>query len=81
MKWKKIRDRAVAGNISIMYEKGPITVEIFRDSTWTHRGNANVIVRNADYPSYGLHGRTIDVFHGGTMEEAKEWAKKYMKEN
>jgi hypothetical protein len=30
MKWNKVRDRKVAGNVSIMYDQGPLSLETWR---------------------------------------------------
>lgn len=79
VKWEKIRDRKIAGNISILYEKGDTTLELFRDSYWGKKSSMNVIVRDSKIPSYSLLGKSIDVYHAETMKEAKDWAKEYMK--
>jgi len=80
MKWQKIQDRKIGGNISVIYEKGNLTLELFRDALWQNK-SMNVIIRDASKESLTSSlGKTIRIRYCGNETEAKEWAKKFMGE-
>lgn len=43
--WTKIRDRKLGRNISIIYQNGNHTLELFKDAMWGNATNMNVILR------------------------------------
>lgn len=80
--WKKVRDRKVGNNVSIVYSKGKESVELFKDSMWGKTDNMNVIVRNIDQESLeSSWGKTKLVEHAKTKKEALKFAKSYMKKH
>ena len=78
--WKKIRDRQIGRNTSIIYQNKNITLELFTDSMWGKTNCMNVIIRNKKISSYtSALGKTIDVKFCDTREQARAYAIKYMK--
>ncbi len=77
--WKKVRDRKVGNNISIIYSKNGKSLELFRDSMWGKTDNMNVIVRDFKQKSFeSALGKDILVKHMGTKTQATKFAESYM---
>jgi len=80
-KWKKIQNRSIGNNISIIYKKGPKTIELYRDSLWYNK-NMNVIVRTMRKKSIvSALGGTILVKYFRNKATAIKFSKKYMEKN
>ena len=81
MAWKKIKSRKIGNNISIIYKKENLTLELFRDALWRNQ-NMNVIVRDSSIESYESSlGKDILVEYFDSKQEALDFAKDYMREN
>jgi len=82
--WKRIRNRRLGNNISIIYKnkKYGLSLELFRDSTWGKTDNMNVIVRDINEKSFESNlGKPILTKHFGSESQAKYFAKNYMRRN
>jgi len=78
--WKKAQDRKIGNNISIIYVKKNLSLELFRDSMWGDTDNMNVIVRDKNQSSYeSALGKSIEVERASTRREAMNFAMKYMR--
>lgn len=77
--WKKAKSRKVGDNISIIYVKENISLELFRDALW-HNQNMNVIIRDKEQKSLESNlGKEILVKYFKSKSEAKEFANQYMR--
>lgn len=80
MAWKRIQNRRIGNNISIIYKKDNLTLELFRDALWYNDKNMNVIIRDKKIETLESSlGKSILVKHYETEEKAKEFAKSYMR--
>lgn len=78
--WSMVRSRRAGGNVSIMFRRKNITLELFRDSTWGKTDNMNVIIRDKNKESLTSSlGSTILVKRLGTEAQATKFAKRYMR--
>lgn len=76
--WIKIKNRRIGNNISIIYRKGDITLELFRDALWYNK-NMNVIIRDKKIETYESSlGKDISAKYFSSEEEAKDFAEEYM---
>ncbi len=80
-KWRKITDRKIGGNVSIIYQRKNITLELFRDSMWGKTENMNVIVRDKNLKGMSSLGRGISVKHFSNKKQALKYAEDWMKKN
>lgn len=82
--WKRIRKRIIGKenpNISIIYNKGTLYLEIFKDHL-NFSENVNVIITDSRLKTWESSlGKSIHVEYAENIKEAEEFAKKYMENN
>lgn len=80
--WQKVQDKSHGGNVSVLYEKGDLTIELFRDSYWGDTAQMNVILRDRSRESYSSRlGETVDFKIFNSADDAIAFAVNYMAGN
>jgi len=84
--WRLTENRRIGNNVSIIFKKGNLSLQLFKDAMWGNTTNMNVIIYDANQKSImsalgKLDLRSIHTEYLNTEKEAFDFAESYMKGN